>query len=47
VQIINCCNYCACKARSLDIATGQLLSSECDCVNQTETLNPKLEVAKT
>lgn len=31
VQIINGYNYCVNKAASLDIATGQLKSSECDC----------------
>lgn len=46
VQIINCCNYCACKAPSFDIATGQILSSECDGASQTRTLNLKLEEAK-
>lgn len=46
VQIINCCNYRACKAPSLDIATGQLVSFECDSVNQTKTLNVKPEEAK-
>lgn len=46
VKIINCCNYCASKAPSLDIAAGQLLSYECDCINQNKTLNLKLEEAK-